>query len=244
MDFPVSLEEMSEKMSAVQYIEWAKRKSDEISTEDKWVEACRFNQCKEAKKFVEETSPLKAFLEKKFSGRSDIYIKHNTDSRSFDAELFGVQSSSSLQYLEITNASADADNVSRMKVLAREGSVSSFGRVTKIGTDRKGAQISVEIRACDPREIHEECFAKIESAVLSKCKKSSRYPENTGLIVFLEDNIFAYGHEQEWLDGMIKSKVIEKIDGFTWLFIVGHFGRVFFEYALASAPREAQVPSI
>jgi hypothetical protein len=124
----VTVEELTEKRTPQQLVEWFNYKLEEVSQKDGGKKALRMRKglCKQ---FIEEIYPLSIFAGFEFGDRSDILLQPVIGNQNYDVLIFADQLSSSISKLEITLAIANDNYLKLSQTLLINAS--SFFAVTK-----------------------------------------------------------------------------------------------------------------
>ncbi|MCX5694749.1 MAG: hypothetical protein NT014_06505 [Candidatus Omnitrophica bacterium] len=186
-----------------------------------------------AKNFYEELFPLYHLLQRKqqeWQGVRITYIPRNQKkqrTKSFDVRLESSDESIP-KHIEITQADRDEEEHLRMLYFLEQGSVSTTGKVTKIGTKKTGLQISVEDEVGESSKSIAEKIDLIQKAIDRKTKVTQR-PDMTALLVYFDDYLkYPRGKGQNELDAFLSENESWKKQ-YMRLFIVSASGELFWE---------------
>ncbi len=225
----VSEVEISQLRTLEEFIEWFEQKL-EITKEHR-EELKKQNILHEgiAKIFYEELFPLYRLAQHKKGSWCDVKVMCVLGNQNFDIKLES-RNESVPKHIEITQADRDEGEHLRMLYFLEQGSVTTTGKVTKVGTKKTGLQILVEDEVGESNKSITEKISLIQKAIDRKTKVVQR-PDKTALLVYFDDYL-NYPRSKGWdkISAFLSENVSWK-NKYARLFVVSASGELFWERA-------------
>lgn len=180
-----------------------------------------------AKNFYEELFPLYRLVQHKKEEWGDVKITYSLGNQNFDVKL---ESSNETipKYIEITQVDRDEEEHLRMLRFLEQGSVTTTGKVTKVGTKKTGLQILVEDELGEGNKSISEKINLIQKAIDRKTKVMER-PDMAALLVYFDDYLkYPRGKGQKEIDAFLSQNESWKRQ-YVRLFVVSASGELFWE---------------
>ena len=188
------------------------------------------------KNSTRELYPLSHFVTYLYPGRSDIQCIPNLDNRDFDARIldYSISPPSELK-VEITSAVDGHDQHLRMQHLVRHGRVNLWGRLSALGTEKRGHEIHVENEGIEEEPLERAC-PLIRSAAKRKAirpNKPRKYGRGHVLLIAFDDWLwFDAAQHMEALKDFVNKQVLTLPLNFAALYVVGLSGETCVHFAL------------
>lgn len=180
-----------------------------------------------AKKFYEELFPLYRLAQHKREEWGDVKVACVCGDQNFDVKL-ETSNKAIPKHIEITLVDRDEEEHLRMLYFLEQGSVSTTGKVSKMGTKKTGLQILVEDEVGEGKGSILKKIDLIQKAIDRKAKVVQR-PDMTALLVYFDDYLkFPRGKGQEEIDAFLSKNKSWK-SRYMRLFVVSASGELFWE---------------
>jgi len=219
--------EISQSRTLKEYIEWFDQKL--AITKEYREELKKQNILHEgiAKKFYEELFPLYRLAQHKRKEWGNVKVTCVLGNQNFDVKLESSNISVP-KYIEITQADRDEEEHLRMLYFLEQGSVTTTGKVTKVGTKRTGLQILVEDKVGESNKSISEKIGRIQEAIGRKTE-GKNYPDMTALLVYFDDYLkYPRGKGQKEIDTFLSNNNSWRSQ-FVRLLVVSASGELFWE---------------
>lgn len=178
-----------------------------------------------AKELTDEALPIALFAKHYYQGSADVTIRHVIGNQQYDAVVEdNRQKPSRVRYIESTVSDRDYTESLRMEILNRDRSVAAYGPVRAAGPRGRRTVLEASSATINPEEVREQHLAAIIEVIKKKADK--KYPDDTALVVRIDDATPFREDGVDVLDEVARESVVPLLSGrgFAVLALVGSLG--------------------
>ena len=156
-----------------------------------------------ANQLIHEARPMALFVYRYFSASQQVIITHVLGNQNYDGVVEdGRDRPELIRYLEVTTTLRTYEDVLRMEVLSKEGSVAAYGPVMAEGPRHRRISIKATGVAREHKAIRADHLKLVQDVV--ERKVDNKYEPNTALIVAVDDSVpFSQDDDIAELDALV-----------------------------------------
>ncbi len=181
------------------------------------------------KEFYEEIYPLSLFAKHRYSGREDILVTPNLDTRHFDAVVRDRSVSPPLDVMVEITLARDPQEHLRMEHLVKYRRVSLGSQVISSG-NKRNRETSVPIEFVEHEFLVARTCSWIKSAAEGKAANPDRYGPSHVLLIAFEDWIKPRDEDITTLTNFVNTNVLTLPLNFATLYLVGMWGKIYLRF--------------